>query len=126
MPQRARLKIAQDPGKEPESTVRLFCQGNPEQLPLPGHFLAADAKGPERVFLRQLDGETGILDAPMEKAHPRGVELIPVQRYLTDGEGAVRVLLRNPGTLSVLCDGVWKTMEVTAGEQTLEWDLMAK
>ena len=123
IPQRARLKIAQDPGKEPEKTVRLFCQGNPEQLPVPGHFLAADAKNPERLFLRQLEGETGSLNAPMEKVHQRGVELIPVQRYLTDGEGMLRILLRSPGTLSAFCSGIWKTMEVTAGEQSLEWDL---
>ena len=76
-----------------------------------------------RLFLRQLEGETGSLNAPMEKVHQRGVELIPVQRYLTDGEGMLRILLRSPGTLSAFCSGIWKTMEVTAGEQSLEWDL---
>lgn len=123
MPQRARLKIAQDKGTATGESLRVFCQGSEALLPVPGYYLAADKKGAEKLLLRALEEENATLSAPMTGKHPRGTELIPIQSFQTDEEGRLHALFRSPGTLSLYCDGVWKTEEIRSGEQKLEWDV---
>jgi len=112
------LKLARE-GKE----ARLFCKGDPGRLPIPGWFLAGDPNRPELFHLRALRGETGILDAPLSAAHPRGTPLLPARRYTTDAEGSVRALFREGGRVGLLCRGRYREVELRAGEQAVAWKL---
>lgn len=120
---RGRLKLAQEKAEIGDAEVHLFCDGNTALLPVPGHFLLADGKAPELVYLRSLRGETGEFASPLASAHGRGTELIPVQSYCADGVGTVQVLLREPGTLIGFFGGRIFEAQLAAGEQRAEWKL---
>ncbi len=123
LPLRTRLRLAQERAEAGDGHIRLFCEGNPALLPVPGHFLLADGKTPELVYLRSLRGETAELLPPLEKAHGRGAELIPMQPYDADEAGEVQVLLREPGMLTLYREGSVLVRQLQPGEQTLEWKL---
>ena len=120
---RARLKLAQEKTEIGDSEAHLFCEGNAALFPVPGHFLLTDSKAPELAYLRSLRGETGEFAPPLAGAHGRGTELVPMQSYLADGEGTVRVLLRDPGTLLGFSGGRVLEAALQAGEQSIEWKL---
>ena len=118
---RTRLILAQERAEAGEPRVRLFCEGNAALLPIPGHFLFADKTAPELVYLRHLRDREGEFSTPPVSAHARGTELIPMQPYPSDGDGNVRVLLKEPGTLVGFFDGKVFFAELNAGRQALEW-----
>ena len=123
MPLRSRLRLAQEKAESGDGEAHLFCEGNASRLPIPGHFLLADKKTPELVYLRSLRGETGEFVPPLTLSHGRGSEFIPIQPYTADGDGRVQVLLREPGTLTGFSDGKVFEAPLSAGEQELEWKL---
>ena len=123
VPPRTRLKLAQERAESGDREVHLFCDGNASRLPIPGHFLMADKKTPELVYLRSLHSETGEFYPPLRFAHGRGTELFPMQAYCADEAGAVHVLLREPGTLTGFCGGNVYEVQLHPGEQTAEWKL---
>ncbi len=123
VPPRTKLKLAQEKAEIGEMEAHLFCDGNVSQLPIPGHFLLADSKAPELVYLRSLRGETGDFAAALTCAHSRGTEFVPVQSFTADEAGAVQVLLREPGMLMGVCAGKIYENPVHSGEQNLEWKL---
>ena len=118
---RVQLRLAQDKTEIGAEEAHLFCEGSAALLPIPGHFLMADKKGPELVYLRSLRGETGQFLPTLTAEHSRGTQLIPMQSYETDGEGNVQVLLREPGTLTGYFEGKVFEAQLQAGEQTVEW-----
>ena len=120
---RSRLKLAQEKAEAGEAEARIFCDGNPALLPIPGHFLMADGKGPELAYLRSLREETGRFYPPLKLSHLRGTELIPMQAYLSDEAGRVQVLLREPGRLTGFADGKVFEEQLREGEQELEWKM---
>ncbi len=119
---RAQLRLAQDRGEKPGLQVRLFCQGSPGWLPIPGHYLVADEKAPEVVSLRALQGETGLLEAPMAGSHGRGTEWIPVQPYQLEGD-SLTVRFPRAGTASLFCRGRWRQAPLAEGEQSVQWNI---
>ncbi len=121
--QRTRLVLAQEKTEAGDERSRLFCEGSQTALPVPGHFLLADRKAPELVYLRSLRDGTGEFSPPPALAHPRGTELIPVQAYCTDKTGGLRLLLREPGTLAGFCAGQLLEAELQADEQAIKWKL---
>jgi hypothetical protein len=120
---RFRLKLAQEKTEAGDEEAHLFCEGNAALLPIPGHFLMADGKGPELVYLRSLRGETGEFAPPLAQSHSRGTEFIPMQSYAADEGGLVQVLLREPGKLTGFAGGRVFEAELHAGEQELEWKM---
>ena len=123
VPLRSRLRLAQEKAEAGDGEAHLFCEGNAAQLPIPGHFLLADKKAPELVYLRSLRAETGEFAPPLTLSHSRGTELIPMQPYGTDEAGRVQALLREPGTLMGFADGKVFEAQLHTGEQELEWKL---
>ena len=123
MSQRSRLRLAQEKAESGDEEAHLFCEGNASLLPVPGHFLLADKKTPELVYLRSLRGETGEFALPLTLSHGRGAELIPIQPYTADGDGRVQVLLRESGTLVGFAGGKVLEAALREGEQELEWKL---
>ncbi len=117
------LKLAQEKAASGDVEARLFCEGNAALLPIPGHFLLADGKAPELVYLRSLHDETGEFSPPLQSGHNRGTELIPMQSYAIDEAGAVQVLLREPGTMTGFFAGKVFEAQLHAGEQIVEWKL---
>ncbi len=120
---RTRLKLAQEKSEAGNGEMRLFCEGSPSLLPIPGHFLFLDKKTPELAYLRALHGETGEFAPAPELVHARGAELVPMQPYDADEEGVVRLLIKEPGKLIGFCGGQVYEAELGAGEQSLEWKL---
>lgn len=120
---RIRLVIAQELAKAGENSVRLFCGGSASLLPIPGHFLLMDSSAPELLYLRSLRSENGEFSSPLEAEHARGTELIPMQSYLADAEGTVRILLPEPGKLIGCFGGRVFEAQLSAGEQSLIWNL---
>ena len=118
-----RLILAQERAAAGEARARLFCEGNAALLPIPGHFLFADKTAPELVYLRRLRDEEGEFSTPLDAAHSRGTELIPVQSYRADADGNVRVLLKEPGTLTGFFGGRVFSAQLNVGSQTLDWEL---
>ena len=119
---RTRLVIAQESAEAGEEHARLFCEGSAALLPIPGHFLIADRTAPELVYLRSLRDEECAFSAPLANKHERGTELIPVQSYTADSEGAVQVLLPEPGTLVGFFGGRLFCEVLDSGAQALNWD----
>lgn len=119
----ARLKLAQDGKQAKGCTARLFCQGSPAALPIPGWFLAVSSGGAELVHLRALRGETGELDAPLALVHSRGTSLAPAAAYPTGPAGELSALLRQGGPLWLFCRGYWREIQLTEGEQAVAWAL---
>lgn len=117
----SRLKLAQEKTESGDGEAHLFCDGNAALLPVPGHFLLSGGKEAELVYLSSLRGETGVFLPPLTLSHSRGAELIPMQSYVTDGEGTVQVLLRRPGKLTGFFDGRAYEAELHSGSQELEW-----
>ena len=120
---RSRLKLAQDKTEPGDAEARLFCEGSASLLPVPGHFLLLDKKTPELAYLRSLRGEDADFAPPLQASHARGTELVPMQCYAADENGAVRVLLPSPGHLIGFSGGSVFEAELHEGEQTLEWKL---
>ncbi len=120
---RGRLKLAQEKAEIGDTAAHLFYDGNTALLPIPGHFLLADGKAAELVYLKSLRGEEGEFTSPLTSEHGRGTELIPVQPYRADGAGVVSVLLREPGTLTGFVGGRIFEAQLAAGEQRAEWKL---
>ncbi len=120
---RSRLKLAQEKTEAGDEEAHLFCEGNPAQLPIPGHFLLADGKAPELAYLRSVRDDTGRFYPPMTLSHPRGTELIPMQAYTADASGKVEVLLRESGKLTGYAGGRLFETLLQAGGQSLEWKL---
>ena len=120
---RTRLKLAQEKGDAGSAEVHLFCEGIAALIPIPGHFLMADKNVPELVYLKSLCDEIGEFTPPLAHDHGRGTELIPMQLYSADEAGTVRVLLREPGTLTGFADGKVYEVDLHSGEQMIEWDL---
>lgn len=117
------LKLAQDKTEKAERTVRLFCKGNADALPLPGWFLIADEKKAELVHVESFDGENGQLTEPMTVPHARGKELIAMNHYYIDESGCIELLFRQAGTASLFCQGAWKQITLQSGTQSVVWDL---
>ncbi len=113
------LKLAQDGAEGTE--VRLVHRGGLVRLPVPGHFLAADEKGPELLRLLRIEGERGFLERPPALPHKRGTPLIPMCRSQSDGAGRVSLLLREAGTFSLFCRGQWKKLELERPGAQLDW-----
>jgi hypothetical protein len=120
---RTRLALAQEKAEAGDAQAHLFCEGSPALHPIPGHFLLADRKAPELVYLRSLRDETGEFSPPLTLPHVRGTELIAMQSYSSDKAGCAQVLLRAPGTLLGFCNGAVLEAPVHSGEQSLEWIL---
>ena len=78
----AEIKLAQTKAEAGEWKLRLFCK-YPDAVPTPAPFLLEDGTDSELVTLRSLEGEIGVLNAPLARAHSRGKRLLPVQRYRT-------------------------------------------
>ena len=92
-------------------------------LPVPGAFLLQDGGHTERIELLRLEGEQGILAAPLEQKHSRGRELLPAQPYTADRQGVVEALLCQPCQLTVQCRGQVKTFDLAPGENQGQWQL---
>ena len=121
MPGRCRLKLAQEKKRDGETALRMFCSGDPGWLPVPGAFLTMDKEGTELIRLLAVQGDTGELSAPMQRAHPRGTELRPALRFRTDGEGKARLLFPRGGEVLLFCRDQWMKTELAPGEQDLQW-----
>ena len=119
---RTRLVLAQERAEAGDARARLFCEGSAALLPIPGHFLLADKTAPELVYLRHLRDEEGEFTMPLDAPHARGTELIPVQPYESDGDGNIRVLLKEPGTLTGFFNGRVFSAQLNVGRQTLAWE----
>ncbi len=119
---RSRLRLAQEKAEAGDELVRVFCEGNVSQLPIPGHFLLTD-KTPELVYLRSVHGETAAFAPALTLAHVRGTQFVPMQSYETDDTGMLQVLLREPGTLFGFCGGKVFEAGLSAGGQDLTWKL---
>lgn len=115
----AALKLAQDDGEG--TAIRLFCR-NAALLPVPGYFLIPEKSGGELIHLRSLLGESGELETPLEHRHPRGSELIPMQRYDPDGAGRLSARFPQAGTLWLCCQGAVRSLELVPGLQTWNWN----
>lgn len=113
------LKLARASGED--AALRLFCR-NAALLPVPGYFLIPEQAGGELVHIRAIREETGELDQPLLRGHPRGTELIPMQRYTPDGTGRLRALFPRAGTVWVYCQGAARNLELAPGGQALNWD----
>ena len=120
---RTQLKLAQERAEPGDDMARLFCEGSPALLPIPGHFLLDDKGQPELVYLRSLRAETAEFAPPLTLGHGRGAELFPMQPYEPDAAGSLQVLLREPGTLKGYCGGRLFEAALQEGEQNIEWDL---
>ena len=117
------IKLAQEKAECGDEKAHLFCEGQFARVPVPGHFLFADKKAPELVYLRSVHGEMGEFTQPLTQGHLRGTELIPMQIYAFDDAGVLEVLLREPGTLVGCYEKTIFEAALHAGEQRLEWKL---
>ncbi len=117
------LKLAQDKNAPAEQMIRVFCDGSPSRLPVPGRFLALDKSAPELLYLRSLSGENAELTEPMGTPHARGTELLPVQAYTADENGMIELLLQRPGTMTAFADGKLFTAELKEERQSIAWKL---
>ena len=118
---RLQLKLAQAKKGDGGKVLRLFCSGDPGWLPVPGAFLTMDKEGTELIRLLAVQGDTGELSAPMQRAHLRGTELRPALRFRTDGEGKARLLFPRGGEVLLFCRDQWMKTELAPGEQDLQW-----
>lgn len=115
-----RLKLAQDQAKAGDRELKLFYSGAESRLPVPGDFLIADRKNPETAALEFLQDGRAELARPLEFSHTRGKELMFAQRYRTDGDGALRCVLRQSGRLWVLWAGRLSELDIQPGENRLK------
>ncbi len=118
------IKLAQARAEAGEWQLRLFCK-YPDTVPTPAPFLLEDGADSELVTLRSFEGETGVLAAPLAKAHGRGKRLLPAQSYRTDPAGGAAALFRNPCEALVFHQelGLLGRAELNEGENTLELTL---
>lgn len=114
------LKLAQNKTDAPQLRVRLFAQGPESALPVPGRYLIADPKAPELVTLRSLREGEGMLDQPMARPHPRGVEWVCVHPCTASGR-AVTVQLCRAGTVWLFYRGALAQTQVHSGPQEFVW-----
>lgn len=119
----AQPKLAQDEAQPGDTQLRLYYKGPAAALPVPGAFLLQDGGHTERIELLRLEGEQGILAAPLEQKHSRGRELLPAQPYTADRQGVVEALLCQPCQLTVQCRGQVKTFDLAPGENQGQWQL---
>ncbi len=118
------IKLAQGDAEAGTESLRLYCK-YPDAISTPAPLLLEDGADSELVTLRALQGETGLLDAPLERPHGRGRLLLPAQRYRADGGGAVAALLRDPREVLAFQEGqgLLGRTELTQGENTLDLTL---
>lgn len=115
-----RLSAAQ--AKAGETDMQLVARGPRERLPIPGRFLLADGKTPELVMLRSMDSAGAAkAEEPLQSAHARGTELIPMRRFVTDGAGEAELSFPAAGTLLLYHAGVCREAELKPGKQELDW-----
>ncbi len=100
--------------------MRLFRKSSTKiKLPIPGILLVEDAETPELVYLRELEDETGHLDAPLATKHTRGKALLPAQKYHTDAQGNLHIMLRQTGKLAVFFEGNLQHISLESKENSL-------
>lgn len=115
----APLKIAQDKAAAGAQQMRLFSKASVGALPVPGIFLVDDKK-PELVQLQAIEQGEGTLAAPLAVSHARGRGLLPAQRYRTDAQGQIHVLLRSAVRLAVFHQNKVQYAECQTGESSAE------
>ena len=120
-PAPVQLRLAQSVEAGEAGHVRLFCSGAPSLLPVPGHFLLLDKKGPEVVRLWELRDGGGGLDGPAAFPHPRGTVLVPAMRFRTDADGQTELAFPRGGAVSLFCRGCLKSVELRSGRLDLRW-----
>lgn len=111
----ALLKIAQDKAAAKAQQLRLFSKAGAGTLPVPGVFLVEDKK-PELVQLQSVEQGEGTLAAPLAFAHARGRGLLPAQRYRTDANGQIALLLRSVGKMAAFYQNTMQYIELQPGE----------
>ncbi len=116
---RTELRIAQDTAAKGAEALRLYCRGNRALLPVPGTFLVADENKPELIQLAALEGEQGILAAPLKAAHGRGKVLMQAQPVRTSPDGLVQAAFAAEGNLTVLYGKKTQQIPLEAGEQEI-------
>lgn len=115
----APLKIAQDKAAAGAQQLRLFSKASVSTLPVPGTFLVDDKK-PELVQLQAIEQGEGALAVPLTVSHARGRGLLPAQRYRTDAQGQIHVLLRSAVRLAVFYQHKVQYAECQTGESSVE------
>lgn len=123
---REEWKVAQPTAEAGSLEVRLFWKGR--QTPrTPGDYLLLDGKHSELVELRTMEGERGVLGAPLVHSHKRGTLLLGAQRCHTDGTGALRTALPEPGTVEVYDPetGLLDSLSLSQGENVCQISLPA-
>ena len=115
------IKLAQARAEAGEWKLRLFCK-YPDAVTTPAPFLLEDGADSELVTLRSLEGETGVLNAPLARTHGRGKQLLPVQRYRTGPGGTAAALFRSPCTVLAFHEtlGPLGRTELAEGSSELE------
>lgn len=114
------LKLAQDKAEAGDRELKLFCSSVEGCLPVPGEFLLAGKKTPEVVPVESFQKGRAKLARPLTGSHARGEELMPALRYEPDENGQLHCVLRESGTLWVLCGGRLSALAVQPGENRLE------
>lgn len=95
------LKLAQTKAKAGERRPRLYCKGTAA----PGVYLLEDGADSEIVSLQSMEGETGLLDKPLQKDHSRGKRFLPAQRYHTGEDGIISAVFRAPCAVQIYAEG---------------------
>lgn len=108
------MRIAQTKVEAGEQELRLYCKGTP----VPGTYLIEDGKKSEIIVLRALEGEKGILAAPLQKDHSRSKQFLPAQRYHIGDDGIVNAVFRGPCTAQAYTEkeGLVGSVELSEGE----------
>lgn len=110
-----RLKLAQDSAKPGDRELKLFCRGPEQMIPVPGEFIL----GEELLTVKSLQNGTAVLAEPLERKHPRGQALLPVQQYVTDPSGQALYVCRALGRAAVLCQGKVEALPVIPGRNEI-------
>lgn len=119
------MKIAQEEVEEGACALRLFLRGRTERLQLPAQFFVQDGKQSEICTLLSLHDELGALQGPLAFRHKRGKTLLPCRMMRSDAAGIVTVYYREPAVLILFLpdEGKEKLVELSAGENSLKWNL---
>ena len=115
-PSEPEVKLAQTKAAKGAAEIRLFWKGR--QLPaVPGCYLLRDGKNSEVVELLSLEEDRGLLAAPLQKDHKRGIVLLAAQRGHTDSGGMLQTAYLQPCTVEVYEEtaGLLDSLELTDG-----------
>lgn len=91
------MKLAQAKAEAGEREMRIYRKGPP----LLGAYLIEDGKNSEIVTLSALEGERGILAAPLKNSHSRSKRFLPAQRYHTGEDGRLTAVFPSPGAVQM-------------------------